>query len=114
MVKGIREEQGIPYPQPDDFKGPHVGVCREEERLKAELNGGAYPRSCPTCGLLGPCVKGHTWGSKTGAGSEIIAPHIKKLLGLIRSWQDEHDLRPSEVEFALIAAATVFAPTKKT
>ena len=96
------------------LNGSRTGVCREEERLNAELNGGIYPKSCPTCGLLGPCVKGHELGSKIGAGSEVIAPHIKELLGSIRSWQDKHDLRPSEVEFALIAAATVFAPTKKT
>lgn len=29
-------------------------VCQIEERMK----GGAYPRTCPTCGVFGPCKKG--------------------------------------------------------
>lgn len=31
-----------------------ASVCQRE----AILAGGAYPRTCPTCGLVGPCVKG--------------------------------------------------------
>jgi len=40
-------------------------VCQLEEKAKGKM----YPRTCPTCGLSGPCHK----GLATGAHGEVVA-----------------------------------------
>jgi hypothetical protein len=65
-----------------------MSICREEERQK----GGAYPRSCPTCGLAKYCTRG--LGEQPPGGQEgfqivtqaISFDRVKELMVVIGKW----------------------------
>lgn len=56
-------------------------------RLRLEFNNEAYPRSCPTCGLMGPCRNGYQQIKMPLGGYYVIDPDGKPKPEDAKRWQ---------------------------